>query len=136
MIVFQLAGGGIEILALGDLPPADGNQFGVKFLIAGVGEQAEQVPIRGLVECHPLSLALDNQADRGALHATGRKPRANFLPQQRRDLVAEEPIDDPPRLLGFNEVFVDLPGMRKRFLDRLFRDFVEHQPMHGHLWLE
>ena len=45
-------------------------------------------------------------------------------------------LQDPPRLLGLDKVFVDLSGVRKRFLDRLFRDLVKHQPMYGHLRLE
>ncbi len=88
-------------------------------------------------EGHPLPLALDDQPHRHALHAAGRKPRPNLPPQQRRDVVAVQPVDDPPHLLGPDQVLVDLrAGCFKRVADRLFGDLVKHQPMHRHLRLE
>ena len=107
-----------------------------EFFALGGGERGQQVPIRGRVERHPLPLAIDDQPHRDALHAAGRKLRPHLLPQQRRDFIAVQPVDDPPRFLGPHQVGVDLPRMGQRFLDRLFRDLVEHQPMDRHLRLE
>ena len=37
---------------------------------------------------------------------------------------------------GFHQVVVDAARIRQCFLDRFFRDLVEHQAVHGHLGLE
>ena len=41
---------------------------------ASVGNAAVEVPVAGRHERHALALALDDQADRGALHPAGRQP--------------------------------------------------------------
>ncbi len=106
--ILQLAGGRIEILAGGNFAAVDRDQFGLKLLAVGLGERAEQVPVRGRDEGHPLPLALDDQPHRHALHAAGRQLRPHLAPQQRRNFVAVQPIDDPPRFLGPHQIVVDL----------------------------
>ena len=80
--IFDQAGGGIEIAALGNFPPVDRDQFRLKTFAAGFGEHAQQIPIGGGLEGHPLPLAFDNQSHGHALHPARRKPRPNLPPQQ------------------------------------------------------
>ena len=70
-----------------------------------------------------LALADDPQGDR--LHAPGRKAPPDLLPEQVRDLVADEPVDDAARLLGVHEPAIDLAGGFHRGEDRLLGDLVE-----------
>ena len=134
--VLQLAGGRVEIAAGGDAPAVDRDQFRLKRLAARLGEGAQQVPVRGRREGHPLPFALDDQPHGHALHAAGREPRANLPPQQRGNVVAVQAIDDPADFLGPDQVVVDLAGVLQGVADRLFGDFVEHQPMDRHLRLQ
>ena len=87
-------------------------------------------------EAHPLPFALDDQPHGHALHPAGREPRTNLPPQQRRHVVAVEPVDDPPHLLGPHQVGVDLARLLQGLADRLFGDFVKHQAMDRHLRLQ
>jgi hypothetical protein len=118
-------------------PPAvDRNQGGLETRAAQFGERAQQVPVAGGDEGHPLPLALDDQPHGDALHAAGRQPRTNLPPQQRRHVVAVEPVDDAADFLGSDQVVVDLPGPRQGLADCLFGDFVEDQPVDRNLWLK
>ncbi len=54
------------------------------------------------------------------------RPLAHLLPEQRADLVADEPVEDAPGLLGVDELDVDLPGMLEGGLDGLLGDLVEN----------
>src|SRR5690606_10338446 len=53
-----------------------------------------------------LDLAVADDAHRHRLHAASRKPAPNLLPQKRADLVADQAIEDPPRLLSVGLVGV------------------------------
>ena len=99
-------------------------------------EGRDQVPPRGGAERHPLALALDDEARRDRLDAAGRESAHDLLPEHRRDLVAVEPVEDPPRLLRVDEPFVDVARLVERPVDRVARDLVEDHPPHGHLRLQ
>src|SRR5690606_31408673 len=49
-----------------------------------------------------LVLALADEAERDRLHPTRREPRTDRLPEEGRDLVADDAIEDPARLLGLD----------------------------------
>src|SRR5712664_3061546 len=61
----------------------------------------------------------------GRLHAARREPAAHLVPEQRRELVADQPVEDAARLLRVEAVAVELAGLLERFEDRLLRDLVE-----------
>ena len=84
-------------------------------------------------EGHPLALPLDHDPGRHGLHAAGRQTRLDLLPQHRGNLVAVEPVQHPPGLLGVDQAAVDVPGLAERRLDRRFGDLVEDHPAHRHL---
>ncbi len=67
-------------------------------------------PILFLFKRRDLAFAVDDQFDGNRLHAARRKTAANLRPQQRRNFIADETIEDPPRLLGVHEIHVD--GLR------------------------
>ena len=77
-------------------------------------EGREQVPPRGGAEGHPLALALDDEPRRDRLDAPGGEARHDLLPEDGRDLVAVEPVEDAPRLLRVDEPGVDLARLAER----------------------
>ena len=99
-------------------------------------ERADDVPVRRSDELHPLALALDHEPRRDRLHATGGEPRCDLHPEDGRDLVAVEPVEDPARLLRVDEVGIDLAGLAEGALDRILRDLVEHHPLDGNLGVQ
>ena len=70
-------------------------------------------------------LALDDQPQRHRLHATRRETGFDALPEHRRRLVADQAVEDAPRLLGVDFPLIDIEGVGQRFRDRVLRDFVE-----------
>ncbi len=88
-----------------------------------------QRPVLHRHEGGDLALALGEQAHRHRLHATGREPAADLLPQERRELVAHQPVQHAPGLLGVDLVGVDLARVQEGGLDRALRDLVEHDPV-------
>ena len=138
----SLPGGRVEIAAGGDRPAVEGDQHRLRIARCSPRRvrRGANVPA-GPSRWPPTNairspLAIDDQPHGHALHPSGREPRANLPPQQGRNLVAVQPVDDPPRFLGPHQVVVDLPRMGQRLADRLFGDFMKHQPMHRHLRLQ
>ena len=64
-----------------------------------------------------------------ALDTSGGKAPADLFPQQRGQLVAHDPVQDPSCLLGIHQVIVDLPGMLDGILHHLLGDLVEGHPV-------
>ena len=64
-------------------------------------------PILLFYERFNFPLALGNEAERDGLHAPSRKSAGYFLPEKWRELIADDPIENSPRLLGINERNVD-----------------------------
>ena len=77
-------------------------------------------------------LAFDDQAQRHSLHAPGGKSAADFVPQNRRNLVTHQAVEHAARLLRVHQILVHLGGMLEGRLDGLLRDFVEHHAIN--LW--
>ena len=78
-----------------------------------------------------LGLALDDDPQRHGLHAPGRQPAPDLVPEQLRDLVADQAVDDAARLLGAHAVLRDLAGVLDRLRDRGLRDLVELGAVEG-----
>ena len=103
----------------------------IRWLLAGAGvEGALEVPVRRDAERHPLALAVDDQPGRHRLHAAGGQAGHDLLPEHRRDLVAVEAVEDAARLLGLDEVIVDLARVLDGLEDRGLGDLVEDHPVH------
>src|SRR6266851_2925639 len=63
------------------------------------------------------------------LNAPGREAAPDLLPEERRELVADEPIEHAPGLLRVHLLDVDLARVQEGGLDRALGDLVEHDPM-------
>jgi hypothetical protein len=72
-----------------------------------------------------LALAFDNQTYRHGLHATRGKSAPHFIPEQRRNLIAHQPVEHAARLLRIDEILIHVPRMLERFLHGLFSDLVK-----------
>ncbi len=94
------------------------------------GRQAGgQMPVLLGDEVLDLPLAVADELQRDRLHAPGAQAAADFFPEQRADLVADEPIEHAPSLLRVDHAFVDRPRPRQRGQHRPLGDLVEHQPV-------
>src|SRR5439155_14262229 len=82
-------------------------------------------PVLDRPEALDLLLALADDPQRDRLDASGRKPAPDLLPEEVRDLVAHEPVDDAAGLLRVHQASVDLPRVLHGSLDGLLGDLVE-----------
>src|SRR5688500_1404196 len=95
--ILKRAGRRAEILARRNRTSIDGTKVRLKLLARHLlGEQAKEVPVRRRDERHSLPLALHDQPHCYALYAAGRELGTHFPPQQGRDFVPVQPIDNPP----------------------------------------
>ena len=76
-----------------------------------------------------LQLPLHHQPGGHRLHPSGGQPPADLFPQQGRELVAHDPVQDAPGLLGVHQVLVDGPGGGNGLVDHIFGDFVKGHPV-------
>ncbi len=114
------------------------NDRGVAPAAAGPlgGEGGLDPPPSGRAEGHAGPLPLDHHTGGHALDPAGRQPRHDLLPQDRRHLVAVEPVEDATGLLGVDQPPVEVPPLEDGPLDGRTGDLVEHHPLDRHLGLE
>ena len=93
-------------------------------------------PVLGAHVRHAVALPGDHEARGHRLHAPRRQGRADLTPQEGRDLVAVEAVEDAAGLLRVHEVGVQVTRVLQGALDRFLRDFVEHHAAHGNLRLQ
>jgi hypothetical protein len=70
------------------------------------------------------------------LNAAGGEALRDLLPENGRDFVPVQAVEDPARLLGVDEPAVYVPGLFEGALDRIGGDLVEDHAAHGNLWLQ
>ena len=68
------------------------------------GEHRAQPPVLIGHERFDLALTLNDQPRGNGLHPPRTQPASDFLPKQRRDLVANDTIEDAPRLLRIDTI--------------------------------
>ena len=112
-----------RVLAL----PAD--QLGFEDRAVRRREPRRDGPVLDVLERFDLALALDDHPQRDGLHPPRGEAAADAVPEERRDAVADDPVEDPPRLLRVHLLLVDLAGGVDRPAHRLARDFVEQDPL-------
>ncbi len=133
---------GVEVATLGDSPAVDGLKTGdqgrrVARVTGAAGpEGARQVPVLGGAEGDPLAFPLDDEPGRDRLDTAGRQARHDLLPQDRRDLVAVEAVEDAAGLLGVDQLLVELARVGHGLADRVLGDLVEDHPLDRDLGLE
>ena len=96
-----------------------------------LGKVRQNAPILDGHEVLDLTLAFNDDAERDGLYPPRREAAAHLLAQQRAETVADEPVEDAPRLLGVHQIDVDLAGMLESRADGRFRDLVEHDAADG-----
>ena len=111
-------------------------------LLARVDGEPRRKRLRGLLgdrfdrpvflrlERRDLVLALDDEAQRRALHAARGQPAPHLLPEQRRQIEADQIVERAPRLLRVDELLGEIARLLDGFLDRALRDLVEHDALH------
>ncbi len=82
-------------------------------------------PVFFLLERFDFAFAFHNQAQGYGLHPSSGKTTANFIPKQRRNLIANQPVKHAPRLLRIYQVLINGAGMFERRLHRTFSNFIE-----------
>ena len=70
-------------------------------------------------------LPLDDQSQSHGLHAPGGETPADLVPKKRRNLVADQAVENAPRLLGVDQVGVQLTRMLKSGADGPRRNLIE-----------
>ena len=93
-------------------------------------------PVLGTHVRHTVAFLGDHEARSHRLHAAGRQGRADLAPQEGRDLVAVEAVEDAAGLLRVHEVGVQIARVLQGALDRFLRDFVKNHAAHGNLRLQ
>ena len=88
-----------------------------------------KAPVFLWLEGPDLLLPVHHHPGGNALDTSGGKPSANLFPQQGRELIAHDPVQNPAGLLGIHQVIVDIPGMLDGVLDHLLGDLVEGDPV-------
>ena len=73
----------------------------------------------------PLRIAVADELDRDRLYAAGREALANFAPEERTQLVADNAVEHAARLLRVDAIHVDGARLLDSGLDGRLRDFVE-----------
>ncbi len=88
-------------------------------------EASVERPVLDRDERQDLALPLGDESDGDGLHASGREAAAHLFPEERRQLVPDEAIEDSARLLRIHLVRVDLARLQERRSDRALGDLVE-----------
>ncbi len=72
-----------------------------------------------------LLIFVNHKSCRYGLNAPRGKAGFDFAPKQRREFVADNPVENTSRLLGIHKIHVNVTGMTDAFRDNIFRYFVE-----------
>ena len=94
-------------------------------------ETGEQTEIALAFESGNFAFALHNKAHRHALHTTGGKAGAHFVPQHGRKAETYQAIEYATRLLRIYQVEIDRTRMLYGVEDGRFRNFVEYNTARG-----
>ena len=104
-------------------------ELGAEFAV-GMPQIRLDGPVFARIEGFDLLLALDDHAQRRALHATGGQAALHLAPQHRRQVEADQVVQRAARLLGIDQVDRKLARMLDRRLDGARGDLAEHHPVH------
>ena len=139
--VTELAGR-CEVAALRDAAAVHGDQPGRERghvrvgRAVGAGEHGLQVPVPGGAERDPLPLPGHHEAGGHGLDPPGGQPGHDLLPQHRGDLVAVQPVQHPPGLVGVHQAAVQLARVVHGVRDGFRGDLVEDHPAGRDLGLQ
>ena len=95
----------------------------------GSAEVGVDFPVFFRDERTDLALTLNHQLDRYRLHTAGGQATGDLRPQQWRDHVADDAVEEATGLLGVDTVNVQLARLGEGFLNGFLGDFVEHHAL-------
>ena len=130
--------GGFEFLqrshGLGFVQRLEGLAFFAGHFKAHVGtlggaQVSVDFPIFFGVERTDLALTLHHQLYRDRLHTTGGQATGDLGPQQRRDHVTHDAVEETTGLLGVDTIDIQLARLGEGFLDGFLGDLVEHHAL-------
>ena len=123
---FHLSGG-FQFRLFAVLPVIPGGK-GLFFHIVS-GENGVQGPVLLRLEILDLPIpVVHHPGSHGLDPACGQAP-LDLLPQQGAQLIAHQPVQDAPGLLGIHQVLVDVPGTLNALAHHVFGDLVEGDPL-------
>ncbi len=96
-------------------------------------EPCQKVPVHRRTKPDSFALAFHDHAQPRRLNPSGGQAVGDLFPDQRRQGVPVQTIEDPASLLRPDQLQVDAAVIVQRVFDRLLGDFVEHHPAHRHL---
>ena len=102
-------------------------ELGVELRRHRPGQPRGQVPILLGDERADLAFAIDDDLEGDRLHPAGAQAATDLVPEDRTDLVADQPVEDPARLLRVDHLLVDLRRLVECREHTLLGDLVEHQ---------
>ena len=112
-----------ELLLLPLLPVVAGQKGG---LIGAVGGELHiQGPVLLGLEVLDLLLPLKDHPGGHGLDPAGTEAPADLLPQEGTELIAHDPVQKAPGLLGIHQILVDVPGLGDGLPHHLLGDLVE-----------
>ena len=88
-----------------------------------------ECPVLPRGEGRDLFLALADHPQGRALHAAGGKPTAHLLPQERREVEADQIVERSARLLCVHQLSGQFARLRHGLADRIAGDLVERNPV-------
>jgi len=95
----------------------------------GCSEGGPAVPVLDRDERLDLALAVDDEAQGHALHASGAEAECELAPDQGRDVVTDDAVEHPPAPLCVVEVLVERARVGDAVLHPLLGDLVELDPL-------
>ena len=87
-------------------------------------------PILALLEGADFAFPFHDKPECDGLNPAGGESAADFVPEQRRDFVADQAVENAASLLCFHQMDVDGHRGFERFLDGVRGDFIEHHAIH------
>ena len=89
------------------------------------GQLCVDRPVFPRLECADLVFSVHNQTHRDRLHSACGKSAADFAPEERAELIADDAVENAARLLRIDKIKVDLVRMRHTCLHTGFGDLIE-----------
>ncbi len=119
-----------------NLVPVELDQIGRELLILGIAQVGLDGPVFARFEGLDLLLADDDHAQGRRLDPSSRQTATNLLPQQRREIEADQIIERPARLLRVYQRAGKAARLAHRLVDRALGDFGEDHALDGHFFLD
>ena len=107
------------------LLPVDLGQFGLEGGRIRSLQEGGEVPVLLGDERADLRLPVADDPEGDGLDPAGGEPPLHLFPEDGADLIADEPVEDPPGLLRLVPVEVEVAGVGDRLEDRVLGEVVE-----------